>query len=449
MREIPTSITGEASSSFQAPEGQFRHYPSSGCTYDNVELREVTSTTQRDLVSPATEIRCDVLKNSGNNRWMTFATVATFFVQGFLFASWTAHIPHVKEQLHLGDGSLGLALLGAPLGSMLAMFLVSRLLPKFGSRSVVRVSILGYCLAGPFLGLSQSIGTFFLAFLIWGAFQGSLDVSMNAQAITVEAHAGRRLMPGFHGSWSMGSLAGAGAGVLGVGLGWSLSEQLLIFAIPFIVGLGWLTTQMFPDAQIRATHSPESSTKGRWSILQKAILVLSAIAFADMLCEGAVADWGAVYLHGTLHTTVVVAGLGYAVYLLMMMTVRLVGNRVMNLYRVNIALPLLAIVGVVGLATGLTINRPLSVLLGLVCLGAGLALVIPMVFSACGHIPNVHAGTAIAMVSACGWSGFVLGPPLIGAIATLTSLRTALFLLPLLTSVVVVATATATTLRSE
>jgi hypothetical protein len=76
-----------------------------------------------------------------------------------------------------------------------------------------------------------------------------------------------------------------------------------------------------------------------------------------------------------------------------------------------------------------------------------LALVVPMVFSACGYIPHVHPGTAVATVSACGWTGFVLGPPLIGGIASLTSLHTALFLLPLLTAVVVVATGTAKILR--
>ena len=85
---------------------------------------------------------------------MRNAVVAVFFVQGFLFASWTAHIPHLKDHLHLGDGSLGIALFGAPLGSMLAMLAASRLLTKFGSRRVVRVALVGYCLAGPLVGLS-------------------------------------------------------------------------------------------------------------------------------------------------------------------------------------------------------------------------------------------------------------------------------------------------------
>jgi MFS family permease len=379
---------------------------------------------------------------------MHYSVVAVFFVQGFIFASWTAHIPHIKDHLHLGDGSLGIALLGAPIGSMLAMLAVSRLLPRFGSRAVVRVALVGYCLAGPLVGLSTSLGTFFAAFLVWGVFQGSLDVSMNAQAISVEARADRRLMPGFHGSWSLGSLAGAGVGVLGVGLGWSLSEQLLIFAVPCLIVVGWLSTQMIPDDQSPVRGQVEHAEKARWSLLQKSIVVLAAIAFADMFCEGAVADWTAVYLHGTLHTSVVVAGLGYASYLLIMMTVRLLGNTVMNRFAVHLALPLLAFVGTVGLGVGLIVNFPASVFVGFMCLGAGLALVVPMVFSACGHIPNVHPGTAVATVSAVGWTGFVLGPPLIGGIASLTSLRTALFLLPLLTTVVAVATWSARVLRS-
>ncbi|MFY9782495.1 MAG: MFS transporter [Acidimicrobiales bacterium] len=382
-------------------------------------------------------------------RWMRNAVVATFFVQGFLFASWTAHIPHIKDHLHLSDGSLGIALLGAPIGSMLAMLAVSRLLPKWGSRRVVRVALVGYCLAGPLVGLSFSLLTFFIAFLLWGIFQGSLDVSMNAQAIAVEGRVDRRLMPGFHGSWSMGSLAGAGVGVLGVGLGWSLSEQLLIFAVPCLFVVGWLSTRMIPDDQARVESFSGLREKARWSLLQKAIVVLAAIAFADMFCEGAVADWTAVYLRGTLRTSAVVAGTGYAAYLFVMMIVRLLGNQLMNRFRVHLALPVLAMVGTIGLGVGLIINRPASVLVGFMCLGAGLALVVPMVFSACGHIPNVHPGTAVATVSACGWTGFVLGPPLIGGIASLTSLRTALFLLPLLTAVVVVATGFARVLRNE
>nr|MDQ6946141.1 MFS transporter [Actinomycetota bacterium] len=114
------------------------------------------------------------------------AVTAVFFVHGFLFASWTAHIPQVKQHLALNDGRLGIALLGAPIGSVLAMVVAARVLPTIGSRRMVRLALLGYCVSGPFIGVTGSLATFFVAFLLWGFCQGMLDVSMNTQAITVE-----------------------------------------------------------------------------------------------------------------------------------------------------------------------------------------------------------------------------------------------------------------------
>ena len=63
------------------------------------------------------------------------------------------------------------------------------------------------------------------------------------------------------------------------------------------------------------------------------MVVLGAIAFATMLCEGATANWAAVYLSGPLHTSGVVPGLGYAAFSLAMVTVRLCGNRLLTRFR--------------------------------------------------------------------------------------------------------------------
>ena len=181
-----------------------------------------------------------------------------FFVHGFLFASWTAHIPQLQRHLGLSDGRLGIALLGAPIGSVLAMVVAARLLPIVGSRPMVRFALVGYCVSGPFIGLTGSLGTFFVAFLLWGFFQGMLDVSMNTQAITVERFSGRVLMPGFHGSWSAGALVGAVTGAAAVGLGLSLSEQLLALSVPCLLVVGWLTTSLIVDQRAGSDLDPLS-----------------------------------------------------------------------------------------------------------------------------------------------------------------------------------------------
>jgi MFS family permease len=382
------------------------------------------------------------------DRWPRLAVIAVFFVHGFLFASWTAHIPQLQHHLGLSDGRLGLALLGAPIGSVLAMVVGGRLLPTVGSRQMVRVALFGYCASGPFIGVTSSLGTFFVAFLLWGFFQGMLDVSMNTQAITVERFSARVLMPGFHGSWSTGALVGAVTGAVAVGLGLSLSEQLLVLAAPCLVVVGWLSTRMIPERRAGGDPQASQGTPGRRDgVLQGAVIVLGGIAFADMLCEGAAADWAAVYLRNSLHTAPVVAGMAYASYALAMLAVRLSGNRLFTRFAAYRLLPLLATVASLGFAAGLVIARPASMLVGFALLGAGLGGVVPMILSAAGAVRDVNTGRAVAAVAGCGWAGYVVGPVVIGEIAATTTLHTALYLIPLLTGTVAVATGTAKVLR--
>lgn len=364
------------------------------------------------------------------------AVTAMFVVHGLLFASWTAHIPDVKAHLGLTDGTLGFALLGAPVGSVMAMLISAYLLPRIGSRRIVQVALVGYCAAGPLVGLTGSLPGLFAALFAWGACQGTLDVAMNTQAIAVERAGRRVLMSGLHGSWSIGSFAGAGLGALAVGAGISLSVQLLILGSVALLGVGLLTARLLPDAEsagnrVREERSPGDRATSRWS---GGMALLGAIAFACMLCEGATADWAAVYLSGPLHTTGVMTGLGYVAFSLAMVTVRLSGNRLLTRVRTDRLLPMLAAVATVGFGTALVVGRPLSALAGFVCLGIGLASVVPTVFSAAGRIPGLHPGTAVATVSACGWAGFVCGPPLIAQLSSLTSLPLALGVIPVLTA---------------
>jgi hypothetical protein len=312
----------------------------------------------------------------------------------------------------------------------------------------VQVALAGYCAAGPLVGLTGSLAALFAALFVWGAFQGTLDVAMNTQAIAVERARGRVLMSGLHGSWSIGSFAGAGIGALAVAAGVSLNLQLLVLGTIGLLVAGLLTTRMLPAAaerpgDLNASAGPPTAGQrpagpvSRWS---GGMVLLGAIVFAAMLCEGATADWSAVYLSGPLHTTGVVPGLGYAAFALAMVTVRLSGNRLLTRFRPERLLPALAAVATLGFAAALLIARPPAALLGFCCLGIGLASVVPAVFSAAGRIPGLAPGTAVATASACGWAGFVCGPPVIGRLSAWASLPVALGLLPLLTAFVVAGT---------
>lgn len=362
------------------------------------------------------------------------AVAGTFFVHGLLFASWAPHIPHVKAHLRIGDATLGTALLGAPAGSVSAMVIAGLLLPRLGSRALVRVCLAGYCLSGPLVGWADSagsVGGLFGALFVWGAFQGTLDVSMNTQAITVE-HARRRpLMNGMHASWGLGAFAGAGLGTLGVQLGVSLTTQLAVEGAVVLVAVGSSTLWLLVDPP----HEPHGRTARRR--VSGALLLLGAMAFASMLAEGASADWSSVYLRDSLGSGV--SGLAYTVFTLAMVVVRLLGNRLLARAHADVLLPVLAGTAAVGFGVALAIGTTPVALVGFGVLGLGLGMVMPTAFGAAGRLPGMHPGVSVAVASGLGWAGFVCGPPLIGHLAGATSLPVALGVIPALAAFIAIA----------
>lgn len=338
-----------------------------------------------------------------------------------------------------------MVLLGGPVGVVVAMAAGTRLLPSLGSRRGVRVGILGYCLCGPLVALAAAPASLFGALFLWSAFAALLDISMNTQGIAVEQRQQRRLMPGWHGIWSLGAFLGAGIGAVAVGAGISLGAQLAVMAGPLIALVWSLSRLMVED--VEPEQPAAERRRPRRALLNAAVLSLAAVAFACLLCEGAASDWAAVYLRRGLHTSPGVAGLGYTAFALAMVTVRLSGNRLLTRWPARRVISALAGLATVGLGAALAVGEPVLTVIGFACLGAGLALVVPSMFSAAGRIPRVPVGSAVATVAGLSYCGLVVGPPLIGSLAGALTLRSALVVLPALTGLMSVLSLRAPALR--
>ena len=153
-------------------------------------------------------------------------------------------------------------------------------------------------------------------------------------------------------------------------------------------------------------------------------------------------------MRGPLHASAAVAGLAYTAFSMTMVVIRLLGNRLTASFPSRRMLPALAGIATVGFTAGLLSRTTGAAIAGFAFLGIGVALIVPTVNSAAGRLPGLSPGTAISMVSTCGWAGFVFGPPIIGALASATTLTAALGVLPLLTACIVAATARTHALRA-
>jgi MFS family permease len=360
------------------------------------------------------------------------AVLAVFFTNGVVIGTWVVRIPAIKERLDLGEGMLGVALLGAAVGALVAMPVVGALVSRFGSRRVVGVSALALAVVLLTPGLAPSLPLLVLAVVLLGAANGGLDVAMNAQAVAVERGYGRPIMSSFHAAWSFGGLGGAALGGLlasrGIGPLPHFSAVAVLAAIAFVAAYGALLPSV-ADASEEGTPAFARPTR--------ALLGLGIISFCVLLGEGAMGDWSAVYLDDTLRTGPGFAAAGYAAFSLSMAFGRLFGDRFTELLGPATLVRACGAIAAVGLGIALAAAHPFVALVGFACAGAGFSIVFPTALSAAGRTGG-PTGPALAAVTTAAYTGFLVGPPFIGFLAELTGLGYALYLVVALSAAVIV-----------
>lgn len=373
---------------------------------------------------------CEPLVIAPSIRAARLATAAVFFLCGVAAANWLVRIPAIKSELGAGAGALGLALLGTPIGSLVAMPLTGWLVARLGSRSVTLAMAVGLCFALPLPALAPGLLVLPLALFVLGGFLGALDVAMNAQAATVEHWYGRPIMSSFHAAYSIGGMVGAALGGAAAGACLSPMVHLSTIAAVLLVASALACRWLLPRDADRAFRGAGFAWPGR------ALAGLGFLAFGVLLAEGAMADWSAVYLHEIVGADPGWAAAGFALFSLAMAGGRLVGDVLAARWPAASLVQSGGLLAAAGLSLALLLPKTLVVLIGFAAVGAGLSFVFPLVLSAGARLPGLSPSVAIAAIATAGYLGFLIGPPVIGLGAEVTSLRVSLGFVALLCALV-------------
>jgi MFS family permease len=359
------------------------------------------------------------------------AASVVFFVHGIAGGMWAARIPAIQANLALGVGTLGLALLGGGLGTLLVMLPTGALIARRGSRRVTRWCAVPVSIAFACLALAPDAATLFGAMILWGASAAALDVAMNAQGATLEQRHGRPILSSLHGLWSVGNMSGAAIGALVAGLGISVRVHFLV-AAPLVGVALLLAPQRFTSGDAR----PDAAVRFAWP--RGALLALAAVAFCAVGTEGAMFDWAAVYLRRELSASEATAALAPSFFSAAMAAGRLGGDQLTARVRAPVIARLCAVVAAVGIGAIIVAPNPALVFGGLVGVGLGLSVLVPLAFSAAGRSTQMPPGTAIAAVATVGYFAFLVGPPTLGLVAEQVTLRGSFVLLLVLLGLIAV-----------
>ena len=224
-------------------------------------------------------------------------------------------------------------------------------------------------------------------------------------------------MSSFHAGFSLGGAAGAvlGGWLGGFGTVWGLTGPALLASLlvavsaPVLAGEG----HGFGGASFVAPS--------------RRLLPLAALAFVSMSTEGAVGDWSGTYLarSGVAAGPAVAA---YAAFSLLMITGRIVGDRIVAAAGTRATVGLGALIAGAGLAVSATWPGLAGGVVGFGLVGAGLANVVPVIFSVAGRTGS-SAAIGIASAATAGYAGLLIGPVVIGAVASAADLRSAIVML--------------------
>ncbi|MCA6494149.1 MAG: MFS transporter [Chitinophagaceae bacterium] len=348
-----------------------------------------------------------------------------FFAAGLTFASWASRIPDVQQLYQLGNGALGAVLFALPAGSLVSLPLWGWMIAKYGSKKMSTVGLLLYPVLLCIIPLMTTTWQLWLLLFLFGMTGNLCNIAINTQAVGMEKSYDRSIMATFHAIWSLAGFTGAFLGNLLIS--WNVS-LLLHFGIIAITTYALLLSGL--PRLIKGDGG--AVTSSGWVLPGKELMLLGCIAFCCMACEGTMFDWSGVYFQHVLQVPKSQVALGYAAFMSTMAGGRFLGDWFINRLGNRMVLRVSGLLITSGLLLSVLFPALVTATIGFMLVGLGVSSVIPVVYSNAGKSADLSPSVALATVSSIGFIGFLIGPPIIGFIAEMFSLRWSFTLIALL-----------------
>lgn len=353
-----------------------------------------------------------------------YAARMAFFIPGFAISTWAPMIPMIKERLHIEADILGLLLLCIGISAFIVIPIGGILGKKFGCKKVMMTTGCIFAVALVALSCLPNIWSYAICLVLVGAIMGCTEVCMNINAVVVEKLSQKRMMSSMHGFWSVGCFCSAGLFSILAKIGLdvffiAIIHCLIILAIVFIFG------RYFLDYKSASSESAIAIPKG-------IVILFGILAGVSFLGEGAVMDWGGVFLTEAKDVELSLAGIGYAVFSVAMLIMRLIGDKIVQFLGEEKAVVLGSSLAGIGFLWIIIIDNFYLMLFGFVLLGLGAANIVPVLYSLLQYQKDMPINAAVTAVTCMGYTGVILGPAILGFIAQGIGIVSVFYLLMIL-----------------
>ncbi len=345
-----------------------------------------------------------------------FSLPVVFALFGLIMGSWAGRIPALAAGVNVSHAALSMVLLCGGLGAVISYPISSFLMARFGARKTIMIAGLALLCVLVSIGMAPDVSRLMMAVLMLGITASTFDVAMNSAAARREKESGKSEMSRLHGLCCAGGLVGATLGSLMASMKIAPATHFLMLAGPLAVVL-WLAVNLLEPDEVG-----EKVEKKKFALPRGPLVLLGLLGFFGSMAEGSIADWSGVFLKEHFGASDGLAPLALSSFSLMMLMSRMVGDKMKERYGAKRLVTLGALVAASGLFFAVLAPNAYVALGGFAIAGVGLALVFPFVFSAAG----AQGPAALAAVASMAYSGSLMGPPAIGAVAHFVGMQAAI-----------------------
>jgi MFS family permease len=364
-----------------------------------------------------------------------FGVFVTFALNGVAVATWISRLPAIRDILELSVAQVGFLIFGMSAGSILGLLLAASVVHRLGAR---RTIVLTFLVGGSGLGL-LAVATSLVpvlplaiaAMALFGVAWSMCDVAMNVEGAEVEREMGRTLMPWFHASWSLGTVAGASLGAAAAALHIVPGIHLVVIAA-VLVAAAFLIPRLLPRVLDQvASEAAETERSGfraqlaAWA--EPRTLLLGVLVLGMAFAEGSANDWLALAMTDDRDLTDAQGALLFGVFSVAMTAGRIAGVPLLDRFGRVLVLRVAVVMAAVGLAVVILVPIVPIAVAGIVVWGLGAALGFPVGMSAAGDDP-VGAAARVSAVATIAYCAFLVGPPLIGFVGEHIGILNALWI---------------------
>ncbi|WP_336799908.1 MFS transporter [Kaistia sp. MMO-174] len=346
--------------------------------------------------------------------------MALFFFYSSSMSNWLIRIPDVQHKLGLEPATLAICLLGVPIGLVTSMAFSGAVVEWLGPRRAIKIGF--PLLLGPLLlpGFATSPTLLFLALVLVGLGMGPLEVALNVTADRIGRAIGRTVMSRCHAFWSFGLMGGSVTGSLAATYGLSPGIHMIVVVISVFV-IGEALASRLPPIHTAEDASPKAKTPA-FVLPSPKIVLLCLFAFGMLLVEGGIIDWSAIYLRDVFGSKPPTTGYALTAFSMLMAFGRLIGDWLSMRYGAVKMARVCCAVALAGLLVMVLAVDPFMVIIGAAATGFGVSIVFPLAVTAAASREGPPA-VNVAALSLLSFSGFLLGPPMVGFVAQVGGYR--------------------------